>query len=679
MIKKKICSDNIYFFSQTKMIVLGIIFLVSFLIYFFYIKDIMIVNSDHAYYVIAGKDIMSGNIFLDGWYGSTNTFYFLDVMYGLLGELFGYNINLIYVFSSLLWALTVSMVVYLTISLNDKMDNNKILLILTLIYTSCYFSQSIKIIAGAHLDILLLCFPFIYITSYLHIKNNLFKIDLKLIISSFLFFLAIFSDRLTLYFIISSIIFIYILNILKNKFYNKSISVLLKNFIFTIIIVFLEKIFEIVLRKSGSGIELYYSDDVIKIIPFEQLIDKIQFVFAEILYLFGIDIFNKPIFEVMIYIPRIFLLIFLVVCLFYSLPHITKKIINQIFLCMIILNISVLLLTDYVKIQEGIEYTSRIMYFLFFSLIILLSQVKFRFFYRDGINNNYSKINWNIYLKVFLVIILLITLVNVERKRADKFNTDEKFSQVINVLNDNKLTHGYGTFWLANITTLYSKLKIYVNPVANPTDLSKMKWLSFDTSRWKYANFILVDESKWDNISRETVIESVGEPDKEIKIQDITIMIYSKNIMPYINNSGSNESLDAWWNFEEGKSIHTIKVNDKHFFSVFAADNKGLFISDGEGQLIYGPYKPLSEGIYNITYIYSYEGNNVENGSVIGFVDAFSNSDKIEYKKSTIISGSDRITLKNVRVYKNCTDVELRAYANVSDLSIKEIIIEKAN
>lgn len=49
----------------------------------------MTVTSDYAYYVQAGQDIFSGNVFLRNWYGSTNNFYLLCLIYGFAGFLRG--------------------------------------------------------------------------------------------------------------------------------------------------------------------------------------------------------------------------------------------------------------------------------------------------------------------------------------------------------------------------------------------------------------------------------------------------------------------------------------------------------------------------------------------------------------------------------------------------------------
>ncbi len=66
---------------------------------------------------------------------------------------------------------------------------------------------------------------------------------------------------------------------------------------------------------------------------------------------------------------------------------------------------------------------------------------------------------------------------------------------------------------MANITTLASNCKISVNPACNnANDFSKYKWLSTNTDDWEYANFVLIDDSKWEGIDEQLIIDAIGEP-----------------------------------------------------------------------------------------------------------------------------------------------------------------------
>lgn len=68
------------------------IFILGICFYYVFLGNFDSINSDSAYYAIAGKDIMDGNVLLRGWYGATNTFYFLSLVYGIFGKILGFNI-----------------------------------------------------------------------------------------------------------------------------------------------------------------------------------------------------------------------------------------------------------------------------------------------------------------------------------------------------------------------------------------------------------------------------------------------------------------------------------------------------------------------------------------------------------------------------------------------------------
>lgn len=166
-------------------------------------------------------------------------------------------------------------------------------------------------------------------------------------------------------------------------------------------------------------------------------------------------------------------------------------------------------------------------------------------------------------------------------------------------------------------------------------------------------------------------------PSEKVQVDNITIMIWDKNIMSYIDGSGyKGKDLDAWWSMEEGQTVKEIEVNNKHFSSNFAADINGNYQSTGEGLLIFGPFREMDAGRYDITFEYQYEAL-LENNVNIGYVDVYSYAEKVVYSSKDMISGQNFVTLKNVEVKDGCVDIELRAHAKIAGVSISKIIITK--
>lgn len=650
------------------------VFVVSYVIYYIGIDNTLeAYDSDVAYYAIAGKDIMLGNILLKGWYGSTNTFYFLSLIYGIVGKILGYRIELIYIVSALVWAVMVTIVSYFTMSLsNGKNQYVKLFMALAILYSSCYLYHGSKIWGGVHLDAMLL--GFVYIWHMHRVFDENYKSKIWMSVSALFLFLAIFSDKLVLYFLVFPVILVIIGKLVFEKNSKDRKIEYFKFLVITSFVVVLERVFSKCLEIYG-GIQVVWDSNTISFVEQGHIFDRIRYFIAEILYTFGMDFLGKTI-SIENYGMVVKLLFFMIIIVAFciNIKQILKSTFNQILFTVLLTISAILIFTSYVLLDDLVSYTSRLMYGFLISAILLIVQVDFlsienKFSY--NINEKFVKI----IIMIGAIIVLAISISSITFVR--KSDEDNTYQKVVKILEEKNLNQGYGTFWLSNVITLASDCKVYVNPVCNSRDLSKFNWLSFDTARWEYANFVLVNEdtgNNWDNITRDTIVESVGEPDEEVRIDDVILMIWNKNIMPYIDGSGSDEDIDYWCSLDDD-GTKTLEVNKKHFASWFEATEMGEYISRGEGMLIYGPYMSMKEGIYNITFQYTYDS--LENDDELGYVDVYSKSDKISYCKKDLKMGDNSVTISNVAVYERCIDAELRAYAYVPGLTITGIIIEK--
>jgi len=252
------------------------------------------------------------------------------------------------------------------------------------------------------------------------------------------------------------------------------------------------------------------------------------------------------------------------------------------------------------------------------------------------------------------------------------------YQAVVSELKERGLTCGFGTFWLANVTALTSDCTIEVKPICNGNDLSAYQWLSYDTSKWDSANFILLDDSGWSGITRDTVINQVGVPDEEILVGNISIMVYSKNVMRNIVGSGYiGKILDPWWDFEDGEMSKEVKVNGTSFFSDFQPDEEGFFTSTADGVLLYGPYREMDSGKYNISFYYDAPDALVGEGGIVGYVDICSDKGSTVHGNKEMKAGEPVVTIENVILDQNYTDIELRCHVNCAGITVRRIVIEK--
>lgn len=658
-----------------KFALLGLIFVGSFTAYFYYIMN-MECNADIAYYAIAGKEIASGNLFLKGWYGSTNSFYSLCLIYGILGKIFGYNITLFYVVSALLWAIFVTIISCFTVSLNTNCGIEKyikVLLVVTICYMSCYFSQHQRLVGGTHLDTAILSMIYVWFLMKEPKENENKYSYICLAISSICLMLALFSDGLPLYFAVLSVILVIFINIFFKTMSKERYYYLIRRLLLTISIAVISKVLMKLISLFG-GIQVTWDISGVTLVKREDLFNRLGYFFEEILYLFNANAFGKQMVTANydIFLHLIFLMILLGL-LVVSFSSIRKSLFNQTLIILIGLESLVLILATYIDLSQSVEYTSRIMYYLFISLVLLFGQIdlkKIKYNFDSTIKRHVIEVI--AFIGIAVILVLSCTRINSEGK--DVIN--DRIQNVVITLEEKGLTQGYGTFWLSNNTTLLSECKVNVSPVCNAKNLSKYKWLSFDTKRWDFANFVLVDDSNWDSITKETIVESIGVPDEEIQIDNIIILIWEKNIMPYIDGSGSDINLDAWWSLTEHQLSKTIDISNKHFYSSFVADENGHFISDGAGDLLYGPYYPMDAGVYDITFQFKFDESLIEEEN-IGYVDVFSMSDSIDYQKNEIWRNSKTARLMGVVVHEGCKDAELRSYVNVPGVMIEKVTIEK--
>lgn len=132
-------------------------------------------------------------------------------------------------------------------------------------------------------------------------------------------------------------------------------------------------------------------------------------------------------------------------------------------------------------------------------------------------------------------------------------------------------------------------------------------------------------------------------------------LTYPESFFP----SRQGESLSL--NFTEGilKTQFTNNVNN--------------VVSEGEGFLIYGPYKRIEPGQYAVEYIL--KGNNGDINENIGYVDVYANGKVIA--KENIVGGNNTIKLDNVMIDDIYDDIELRIFVTVSGISFDEIIVTR--
>lgn len=160
-----------------------------------------------------------------------------------------------------------------------------------------------------------------------------------------------------------------------------------------------------------------------------------------------------------------------------------------------------------------------------------------------------SKINWfNKYtlIKHTLIVLFGITMViNIVRnsKLYSTYNPECAGNALLaENLDDNNLRCGYSAFWDASVTTVYSKNQTKVRAIQIENNKAANKYW-FCKSDWFYepANFVVISENGFDNITKENVISVFGLPSKTLLSGSKTIYIYDYDISSKIQVTNSSE------------------------------------------------------------------------------------------------------------------------------------------
>lgn len=109
----------------------------------------------------------------------------------------------------------------------------------------------------------------------------------------------------------------------------------------------------------------------------------------------------------------------------------------------------------------------------------------------------------------------------------------EKKYQLVNLLKENNLSFGYGTYWNSLITNYLSDYDITVASIGYYSSINPYRWYSdkrwYDKNYHKGKVFLVYDETFIKNAGYYTGI--YGKPDKIIECEGFHVYIYNKNVI----------------------------------------------------------------------------------------------------------------------------------------------------
>lgn len=524
--------------KKNKILLVAAVTLISFVYYYFNcVNELKWVNSDAAFYANAGWDFSSGNLLLKGWYASTNSYFLCCIIYGIAGKIFGFSAGLFYVVSALVWAVLVAVVSMILLTANVSDDSEKIpvfklMIFMAVLYTSCYFSQGLKIFGGSHIDVALTALVFDYLVCRF-VEEKRVNI-IAAILMSVIFFVATGSD---LTFVIFGVLPLAGVLLLWCIFSKKKVRALVALIYVLGLYGLSHYLWEFLKEKELIMITPFDSAKT-GFITMDQFFDKTSFYGKELLYVLGADALSEgPSFLAVLFMLKMVFLAILLVLVILNLKGVFSHIFNQVMAAAFAGISVVIFFTDYLSLTDGFEYTSRVMFMLFFALSVIIAQADLSVIKKYKKKTDEATRPINEYLEKASIIICVIFMISslltfkVEPSENLYNSTPVK---VADALNEKGLTEGYGIYELSNNVTAFSKEKSQVYPMYNDEEMQRYKWLSKNNKNREYANFVVVDEAGWAAVTVDTLKESFGEPKEVINVDDAYILIWDENIRPMV-------------------------------------------------------------------------------------------------------------------------------------------------
>jgi len=258
-----------------------------------------------------------------------------------------------------------------------------------------------------------------------------------------------------------------------------------------------------------------------------------------------------------------------------------------------------------------------------------------------------------------------------------QYSSNKSQKSLINFLNSNNLHHGYGTWWVAHVTTLLSKGNILVRPIHidqdNPIPIP-IKAAS--VNGWYLPNhnisesFLLLkrDEEKYLNLS---MLKSLNlEPTKILHFDDYLILVFKTNIannMPWDPRFESN--IDILPTKSSYTQIGTIKID--------ATNSKESLVAEKgkTGALFYGPYWEIARGEYKISFSIDSTNTSTQNSYR---VDAFCSDKNLNLKEGYGGGKSGTSIDLEIKILEPCK-IEFRVWSNGNErVALNSISIARA-
>jgi hypothetical protein len=520
-----------------------LIFVVAGTVFYSWLSYQIGANSDNMSSLLISKDMAEGNIHLDGWSMSTQSYLFSDIIWTAFAiKLFGYFPLLAHIMPALFFSFTA----LFSLLIVKKKNPKNIFLLAPIILIPTLFTTANAIELNIHGGAYFASAAFIFMTGYIRQSLLPYLLVFLVLVTG----IVIDSDKLYIYIFLLPCLFSSLLHlyVTKDKRFVFIAVGTLASFVAAMIVGSLRAQF-FHFDIPGFGIAALATPEV--------MLANFELLLSGMAHYFAIDFSQNTISVVLSGIRLFFLLAFIVLFIRASITSWKSSYVDS-----LLFFSSGMPVAAFIFSTMPIDVTST--RFIFFSI---LSASLF-----TARNTMITK-----YYGVMFVTVCLWALCNFHDTLSVKVQQNEYYKELGTYLEENGLKTGYAEFWNASI--LSSVSNVHISPVLTDGLVKPFHWLSKEEWYSRKGNFFITKKKA----EKETVIAQFGKPARELSFKGMDILIWEKMPMP-----------------PEGFSdMHITK--DSLPLRVYRMTDKGVTSTGEKGFMLSGPYINIKPGKYTLT------------------------------------------------------------------------------
>jgi len=501
-------------------IILICVLLITYFVYLFFAFAQVPMDSDFASLVLEANDILSGNIFLNGWYLTGATFILSEMPFYLISSaIFNISVKSYILAASLMtWFMIISACL-LSLSSKKKLWLQILIFFAIAGFPGTFLMKNLR----AHVAIFAFTFVALLCLQYLFRNPSGAKSSVWIVYFLLITF-GIASDLFILPILVAPVIFYCAAILLSNrdnlrKFHSKLLGI-------TVIAVIAGKIIEKLYLSHGANL-----NSRIGISYFTNFMDlpNIFMIYAQTL----LKLFDCDITETLVFSPQSVLIFLRVVIIFFGFWIVLKSI-HDFFsqkkydLVNLLISLGIIFLSIWLMVLQFLGGYQGGRYYAYFPAAFAVLIIRY-LNEKDVFSKKFAM--YRIPATIPLAVISAILIAgSIQPVKTTRVPTPQ--DRLATFLKDNGLITGYGDFWDANHTVVASKNQVHVRAIQiaeRDHVIRPYPYYWFSKPEWYddlTANFIVINKNNKKGVTAENVLTYIGTPNEILEFEDYQIFIY---------------------------------------------------------------------------------------------------------------------------------------------------------